>query len=127
MLNIELPDSTELQLADHPLFKAGHWDEMLMGEERGVSSLTSNKEGDYELSIRSNVINYDNEIELFLNFISPYVINFGLCGWMIREDEENLTLIFSDFPNFRLQKIIKVEEKFINDDFVLNVGKKNRR
>jgi hypothetical protein len=113
------PNSTSIRLPSHLLFKTSHWDEMLVGEftiisqeEYNKSSLTKTS-SEYVLLINTCLINDDKEIELFLSFITPYVINTGLCGWMQREDQVKPILIFHENGQFRLQQIIETNETII--------------
>ena len=48
----------------------------------------------YHLNVRSNLKNYDNEIEEFLNFLEPYIDTFGFIGYMRYEEDEDPTLIY---------------------------------
>jgi hypothetical protein len=114
------PETSDIKLPDHPLFKTKHWDDLLSGEawlsERGKFETSFVKtDNGYKLDVLSDVINYDNEISLFLSLLMPYVTSGGLCGWMTREDDEYRTIIFNDAPyEFKFQKILSVEETVIS-------------
>lgn len=48
----------------------------------------------YHLNVRSNLKNYDSEIENFLEFISPYIETYGFIGYMRYEECDEPTLIY---------------------------------
>jgi hypothetical protein len=53
-------------------------------------------DGQYHLNVRSNLKNYDSEIENFLDFISPYIETDEFIGYMRYEESEKPTLIYID-------------------------------
>ena len=50
----------------------------------------------YYLNVRCNLKNYDNEIELFLNWLCPYIKTEGFLGYMRYEEDYNPTLIYKE-------------------------------
>lgn len=97
----------DIKLPDAPLFStyAQRWDFMLMSESfyfdhTTSSSLVNRKtwaeEDDMErtLNVRCDLKNYEDEIELFLEWIYPYATTRGFIGYMRYEEEENPTLIY---------------------------------
>lgn len=49
----------------------------------------------YHLTVRSNLKNYDKEIELFLDWIQPYIDTYGFLGYWRYEEYDMPTLIFN--------------------------------
>lgn len=43
---------------------------------------------------RSDLKNYDNEIQKFLNWVAQYLDNDGVIGWVWYEEEEKPSLIY---------------------------------
>ena len=72
-------DDDEIEVTNHPLFSTDRWRWMLVSDSyyfdsRTDSSMTKdNISKRYELNVRCNLKNYDDEISLFLNFIQPYL------------------------------------------------------
>lgn len=56
----------------------------------------------YSLTIRSCIKNYDSEIELFLDWIKPYIITNGFLGYMRCEELNDPTLIYCDAYDHRI-------------------------
>jgi hypothetical protein len=54
----------------------------------------NNTDCKYHLNVRSNLKNYDSEIENFLDFISPYVETDGFIGYMRYEESDEPALIY---------------------------------
>lgn len=48
----------------------------------------------YHLNVRSNLKNYDSEIENFLEFICPHIETDGFIGYMRYEEDYHPTLIY---------------------------------
>lgn len=83
-------------LPDHPFFKTTHWD--AIGRSNSfyhVPQAFSCFDGEY-LFTRSDLKNYENEIDLFLDFINPYITHDTdhFLGWVWYESNEKPTYIF---------------------------------
>ena len=48
----------------------------------------------WELNVRSDFKNYDNEIEHFLDWLAPHIYTDGFLGYYRYEEEDMPTLIF---------------------------------
>lgn len=59
----------------------------------------------YHLNIRCNLKNYDDEIEKFLDYISPYIETKGFLGYMRYEESEEPTLIYCDSGKIRYRYV----------------------
>jgi len=88
-------------LPDHPLFQTSRWAVMLGCDSYYFSAdthstLRFDECGDsYYLCIRTNLKNYDNEIEKFVDWISPYIDGFDgdFLGFSRYEQTETPELI----------------------------------
>lgn len=88
-------------LPDHPFFKCKRW--RCVGKSCSFyhHPETINSWAEYEYSptirifSRSDLKNYDNEIDLFLDWASPYFYNSenSVVGWKWYEEDETPTLI----------------------------------
>jgi hypothetical protein len=94
----ELPEL----LPDHPLFKTDRWQVMLRMDSYYFdadthSTLRWDKSGSYYLCIRSNLKNYDSEIEHFIDWIMPYLDVYkqegDFLGFYRYEEDEEPTII----------------------------------
>ena len=104
VLRYMLNDQTELvtELPSHPLFEfeTCRWSYMLQCDSYYFDARTDSSmvfddiDKKYHLNVRSNLKNYDNEIEEFLNFLEPYIDTFGFIGYMRYEEDEDPTLIY---------------------------------
>lgn len=101
-------EDPEPEASDHLLFKTERWRYMLQCDSAYFGGLSISKlqrpehaTDDWHLSIRSNLKNYDNEIELFLNWISPYVVTNGFIGYMRHEEWIDPYLIYRGLYDFR--------------------------
>lgn len=90
-------------LPEHPLFKTKRWSIIPVCDSAYFGGSTVSKlqkpryTGDlWSLSIRSNLKNYNLEIELFLNWLEPYVKTRGFVGYMRYEEFDDPTLIYID-------------------------------
>ena len=97
-----ISDSTKPEITDHPLFSTERWPIMLVCDSYYFDGRTdSSMERDtvskrYELNVRTNFKNYNNEVDLFLDFIRPYLYTDGFLGYMRYEDDDDPTLIYND-------------------------------
>lgn len=105
ILQYMLGDVDEVAVTDHPLFSTPRWDMMLQCDSYYFDGRTdSSMELDdishrYELNVRCNLKNYDNEIELFLDFIRPYLETVGFIGYTRYEEDDDPTLIYNNVHN----------------------------
>lgn len=91
----------------HPLFETPRWSYMLncgswYFDGQTDSKLFTRKLCDYVayfLNVRCNLKNYDDEIELFLDWLNPYIKTQGFLGYYRYEEFENPTLIYKDGEN----------------------------
>lgn len=102
-------------LPEHPLFKTRRWEYMLRCDSAYFSGTTHselecNNLGSsvklYYLTIRTNLKNYDNEIDHFLNWLSPYMETDGFLGYTRYEEDDLPTLIFNDNGNIRYEQAV---------------------
>ena len=102
ILKYMLNDRIELamELPSHPLFETRRWKYMLRCDSYYFDARTdSSMEFDdidkkYHLNVRSNLENYDDVFEEFLNFLKPYIDTFGFIGYMRYGEDEDPTLIY---------------------------------
>lgn len=94
-------DDNEPILPDHPLFNTERWRYMLQSDSYYFGGFSNSLidaprfiEDVYKLSIRSNLKNYDSEIELFLNWLNPYIETRGFIGYMRYEEFDDPWLIY---------------------------------
>lgn len=92
----------ESELAEHELFKCDRWEIVLVGDSAYFDGITDSKmEFDeisekYRLNVRSNIKNYCQEIEKFMDFISAYIYTEGFLGYMRHEECDDPTLIYNN-------------------------------
>ena len=90
------------RLPEHALFKTSRWNFMLCCDSYYFaadthSTLRYDDIGkSFYLCIRSNVKNYDNEIELFIDWIMPYITGYkgDFLGFSRYEEFNEPTLIY---------------------------------
>ncbi len=93
LFDAERPFSTlpAFALPDHPFFKCDRWRNVGNGSSfYHHPKALSHIDKDYLFS-RSDIKNYDEEIEKFLNWLSPYLNEYqrGNCvGWYWYEEQE---------------------------------------
>lgn len=98
MLNYE---NDEPETTDHPLFKTPRWSFMLRCDSyyfdghTDSSMIYNDISNQWYLNVRSNLKNYDGEIELFLHFIQPYLETTDFLGYMRYEEYDDPTLIYN--------------------------------
>ena len=51
----------------------------------------------YKVNIRANLKNYDNEIDKFLHWLTPYIDTEGFIGYTRYEEYDDPTLIYIDY------------------------------
>lgn len=93
-------DIEHIVIPAHPFFKTEKWKVIASGASvyfpgETHSSLLFNSHY-YCLTIRSSIEDYDSEFELFLEWISPYIITHGFLGYMQRKEFNDPTLIYCD-------------------------------
>lgn len=87
---------------DHEFFKCTRWEGLFTMDSAYFSGDTNtilNEDfGYYSLTIRSNLKNYDSEIEKFLLWIKPYISpsQHNFLGYMRYEENDEPTLIYLD-------------------------------
>lgn len=98
-------------LPDHDFFKCERFCMTLTCGSYYFPSISDSKmkrdhiDREYHLNIRSNLKNYDNEIEKFLDYIRPYIETEGFLGYMRYEDSEEPTLIYCDSGKIRFRYV----------------------
>lgn len=99
MLNEENAVKPDI-LPDHALFNTQRWHFMLVSDSSYFDGRTDSSmefSGSvYELNVRCNLKNYDDEIIKFLDFISPYIKYEGFIGYTRWEYIEDPTLIYKE-------------------------------
>ena len=107
ILEYMLGESRDLpkDLPDHPLFQTVRWRMMLTCDSAYFAGETYSKfnrrysnEDPYILTIRSNFKNYYREIELFLDWIGPYLdMTYDpFIGYFRYEEDDDPVLIYYD-------------------------------
>lgn len=102
ILKYMLGDIDTVKTTDHRLFETKRWHMMLVCDSyyfdgRTDSSIKWNDiSEEYELNVRCNLKNYDDEIALFLDFIRPYLVTEGFLGYTRYEEYDDPTLIYND-------------------------------
>ena len=92
----------DVTTTDHPLFETVRWQRMLRCDSyyfdghTDSSILRDEGSDEYELNVRCNLKNYDNEIQQFLDFIRPYLETEGFLGYYRYEEWEHPTLIYNN-------------------------------
>lgn len=89
-------------LPDHPLFSTSRWDFMLQSSsfyhipERIGQMFYDKIAGQWFIVNRSDFKNYENEAELFFDWIKPYTEYFGktFVGYTLYEECDKPTLIY---------------------------------
>lgn len=106
----EMPE----MLPDHKLFKSNGWQWMLRTDsyyfdEDTLSTLRWDEVGrGYYLNIRSNLKNYDSEIEKFIDWIMPYIDEYKKDGDFLgfyRYEEDETPTIITARKHFGINKI----------------------
>jgi hypothetical protein len=98
----EAENSPDL-LPEHDLFKTGRWDYMLQCDSYYFNADTHSTlrfddiSDSYYLCIRTNLKNYGNEIEEFIDWIRPYLAKSEgeFLGFSRYEETEQPTLLFA--------------------------------
>lgn len=96
---------------DHPLFSTSRWAYMLLCDSYYFDGQTDSKlvydalSKSYYLNVRCNLKNYDNEIELFLDWLCPYIKTEGFLGYSQYEGNNNPILIYKENGEIRRRLI----------------------
>jgi hypothetical protein len=100
-------DEEPERLPKHPLFSAARWRHMLRGSGADVDAEAygdarvelSESSGRYRVSIRRTFKNFDEEIEKFVDWITPYIFARpgDFIGYTRSGDVEPVTLLL--YPN----------------------------
>lgn len=106
VLNYMLGETDHLdERPSHELFKTNCWDIMLVCDSYYFDGQTDSKlfKDDlypespmYYLNVRSNLKNYNSEIEKFLDWLKPYIETDGFLGYTRYEEDDHPTLIYKD-------------------------------
>lgn len=88
----------------HPFFtETKRWKYMLTCDSYYFSGQTDSKlykdevlDEKYYLNVRCNLMNYDNEIELFLDWLCPYICTYGFLGYTRYEEDDDPILIYKE-------------------------------
>jgi hypothetical protein len=97
-------DIDEVEMS-HPLFQTERWDYMLCSDSYYFDMQTDSKlyrddlyvnDPMYFLNVRCNLKNYCNEIELFLDWLCPYILTEGYIGYKRYEESYDPTLIYKE-------------------------------
>lgn len=104
-------DNDNIELTNHPLFSTERWRYMLRCDSyyfdgRTDSSMEYDDIGsNYQLNVRCNLKNYNNEISLFLDFIQPYLDTYGFLGYIRYEEYEDPMLIYNTEKGIKIKYI----------------------
>jgi hypothetical protein len=100
-------DGEPQSLPSHPFFGSARWRHMLRGsdaeldaESYGIAGVEmSESSGRYRITIRCNLINFDNDIDQFIHWITPYIHaqRGDFIGYTRSQDVEPVTQLL--FPN----------------------------
>jgi len=101
MANREV-DLTDLPTPDHPFFKTDRWPMLMSCSSHYFIPFSLSKMespdyvSDHYLSTRSDLKNYDNEIDLFAEWVAPYVDAVGktFAGYKRYEEDDTPTLLY---------------------------------
>lgn len=100
---------------DHELFKTERWECMLRCDSYYFDGQTDSKlfvdnlykdAPMYFLNVRSNLKNYDSEIEKFMDWLAPYIATNGFLGYKRYEEADDPTLIYLEYDRFGHDKQI---------------------
>lgn len=87
---------------NHPFFRTTRWSYMLLSDSYYFDGQTDSKlvhdlrNLSHYLNVRCNLKNYDYEIELFLDWLCPYIMTEGFLGYMRYEEYADPTLIYKE-------------------------------
>ena len=104
------------ELFEHKLFETPRWEYMLCCDSYYFDGQTDSKlfrddlcenHSMYYLNVRCNLKNYSSEIELFLDWLSPYIKTEGFLGYMRYEEDENPTLIYLEKGHISYVKVTR--------------------
>ena len=88
-----------VELFKHKFFSTARWNFMLQCDscyfDGQTDSTIKNDQGWY-LTVRCNFKNYDDEIELFLDWLAPYIETYGFLGYHRYEEFDYPTLIYKE-------------------------------
>jgi hypothetical protein len=87
------------RLPDHKLFSTSRWAKMVYGSDSGLMGSRfgfDREEGCWKVRVRCNLKNYQSEIELFLEWIYPYMATKGFIGYIQSETRAVPLLVYTD-------------------------------
>lgn len=114
------------ELPDHPLFKTDRWDYMLrtgsyyFDADPIVSLRWDEISNAYYLCSRSDFKNYFDEIEKFIDWITPYLNKYegDFLGFSRYEEYEEPCLIFYKQDSIKKYSFLKYKFKTIHSAFI---------
>lgn len=87
------------QLPKHKLFSTNRWARMVYGSDSGLYGSRfgfDREEGCWKVRVRCNLKNYNSEIELFLEWVYPYMATKGFIGYIQSETRAVPLLVYTD-------------------------------
>jgi hypothetical protein len=94
----------------HELFDTDRWHFMLCCESYYFDGITHSElafddiSDSYYLTVRSNLKNYCQEIEKFMDFIQPYLETRGFIGYTMYEEDGDPTLIYNTREGIKYER-----------------------
>lgn len=91
-------------LPDHPFFSKERWKRIGSCSSYGHVPWSSSKYAEGHIFSRSDIRNYDGEIQSFLDWLAPYLCEgmYSCIGWVWYEEEQAPTLIFLEGGKVRI-------------------------
>jgi len=111
-------DGTYNEMPDHPFFNTDRWRHLFLSDSYYFdgdmhSSFRFDKiSNQYVLTVRSNLKNYCFEIEMFLNFLCPYMDTYGFIGYERYEEFDDPSLIYNE------NGVVYIGKTAIDSDYV---------
>lgn len=103
----------DIKIPDHDLFKVSdRWKYMLkcgsayFGGRPDSKLVWDNDLETYCLNVRCNFKNYNNEIELFLDWLRPYIWTTGFIGYYKFEYDDYPVLIYNNKDKVTLENYL---------------------
>lgn len=93
-------DNKPLELPKHPFFECRNWGIVACCYSYYFDGLTNSKmmfdniTEQYKVNIRSNLKNYDDVIDYFLDWLAPYMSSHVFIGYSRFEEFEDPSLIY---------------------------------
>lgn len=105
MTEEELIEDIKIEsLPKHSFFDTRRWEGLFISDSDYFDGITNTilkldpLTESYCLTVRSNLKNYDNEIDKFIDWIKPYIEGYGhkFLGYRRHEEDKEPTLIYLD-------------------------------